>query len=448
MISNLPVSVLHEARYYLIHVFGKVASQTLEAAIRTSITASIAKGKPITGIFKPECTKHNDATIDVQQGNGPWRLAAPGPRWSYAASWAVSAEKELENPFLIEVQLRVSGGSVGIGCVTHDYSEFKGKEVFIEPAQTLQTAKVVVDDISGLGHLIIRNVDVAGSPAQVEVVAINVFIAEPAAPKQQSALLSLEKNRLSISDRNAILGGASPVRVERHHYLSDTGLANLEYMSRLPGIEADGIDGVMQQLTLARAVRADLDLCEPGTVWVLSGVRDPLDLSVAAFFQNLPIYCPWLDYSIERADYAADQLIEFFRVEFDRMLSAKPPRNFQEALLNLKLGGPEKWFDEEFRELYDVDVCELRMRRSEPFIRFRSGKFRFLIYRTELLSSAIYEVLRAIGTPPFKDVKDENVGREKDYSSIYRLFKQKFRPPSQIMDYYFGGWFSRNFYGK
>jgi hypothetical protein len=138
-----------------------------------------AKGKPIAGIFQPECTKHNDATIDVREGNGPWRLTAPGPRWSYAASWAVSTEKELESPFLIEIELRVGGGTIGIGCVTRDCSKFKGKEVFVEPAQTIQTATVVVDDVSYLGHLIIRNADIAGSAAEIEVVAINTFIAKP-----------------------------------------------------------------------------------------------------------------------------------------------------------------------------------------------------------------------------------------------------------------------------
>jgi hypothetical protein len=34
---------------------------------------------------------------------------------------------------------------------------FNGKEVFVEAAQALQTATVVVDDIPDLGHLIVRN---------------------------------------------------------------------------------------------------------------------------------------------------------------------------------------------------------------------------------------------------------------------------------------------------
>ena len=169
-----------------------------------------AKGKPLTGIFEPICTKHNDATIEVEQ-NGSWRLTAPGPRWSYAASWAVSTDKELESTFLIEIELRVSGGSIGIGGVARDWSTFKGKEVFVEPAQMLQTATVVVDDSSDLGHLIIRNTDIAGKTAHIEVGAIEAFTAEPGAPKRQSALLSSQKKRLPISECDVILHGGEAV---------------------------------------------------------------------------------------------------------------------------------------------------------------------------------------------------------------------------------------------
>jgi len=178
---------------------------------RGKLRSEYARGKPLTGIFKPECVKHNDATIEVRQENGPWRLTAPGPQWSYAASWPVSSEKELESEFLIEIQLRVSEGTIGIGCTTRDLSTFKGKEVLVESAQTLQMATVLVDDISDVGHLVIRNADIASRAAHIEVVAINAFIAEPAAPKQQSALLSLQKKRLSISECEVILHGGEAV---------------------------------------------------------------------------------------------------------------------------------------------------------------------------------------------------------------------------------------------
>jgi hypothetical protein len=79
-----------------------------------------------------------------------------------------SAETELGSTFLVELEPRVSGGTIGIGCVTRDYSMFNGKEVFVEPAQALQTATVVVDDIADLGHLIVRNADIADTAAQIE----------------------------------------------------------------------------------------------------------------------------------------------------------------------------------------------------------------------------------------------------------------------------------------
>lgn len=246
-------------------------------------------------------------------------------------------------------------------------------------------------------------------------------------------------------------GGKS--RIEHHHYLSDEWLANLESMCRLPGIPADVFGDVMHRLTLAHAVRDELDAYLDGDVscgvWVITGVRHPLDLSVAAFFQNLRIYCPSLDYDDDKADCLADRLIEFFNSQFDRMLLGKPATSFPEAHLDLTLRGPEWWFDKEFRPFYDVDVYERPIGQSQPFISFSNNKFNFLIYRTEFLSSAIHPILRTIGAPAVVgEISSFNVGEEKDYSNIYRVFKRRFKPPVSVMDYYYSGPFFRHFYGE
>jgi hypothetical protein len=241
-------------------------------------------------------------------------------------------------------------------------------------------------------------------------------------------------------------GGTS--RIERHHYLSDDGLTNLESMCRLPGIQSESFRSVMHQLNVARAVRDELDTDASCGVWVLTGIRHPLDLSLSAFFQNLSTYCPWLDYDDDKADCTADRLIEFFNSQCDRMLLGKPATSFQEALLDLTLRGPEPWFDREFRPCYDVDVYERHIGRSEPFVSFRSGKFNFVIYRTELLSSAIDPLLQRIGVSPVvREMSSFNVGEEKDYSNVYRVFKRRFKPSSSVLDYYCGGRFFRHFYG-
>jgi FkbM family methyltransferase len=166
-----------------------------------------AKGEPLTGVVSPEVKKHNDATIELQQKNGPWRLTAPGPRWSFAASWIVSTRKRSEKPLLIEIELRASGGTVGILCQELDYSTPRGKEVIVEPSPALQKATVVLENLSEPFQLIVRNADIASRAAQIEVVAINAFIAEPSAPQKESAVLSLRKTQLSISECDRILHG-------------------------------------------------------------------------------------------------------------------------------------------------------------------------------------------------------------------------------------------------
>jgi len=79
--------------------------------------------------------------------------------------------------------------------------------VFVEPAQTPQTATIVVDDLSDLGHLMVRG----WQHYQIEVVAISTFIAEPAAQKEQSGLLGSKRKRLSISECDVILRGGETV---------------------------------------------------------------------------------------------------------------------------------------------------------------------------------------------------------------------------------------------
>jgi hypothetical protein len=272
----------------------------------------------------------------------------------------------------------------------------------------------------------------------------------PAEQQPQRYYLIHQAGKVASQTLEAALRNSVPphTRIERHHYLSEAGLNRLEAMSRLEGIEADGAAGVMHQLTLARAVRAEVDASEAGSVCVLSGIRDPLEQSISAFFQNLPIYCPWLDYSVEQTEITAQKLIEFFARQSDSMLGGKPPGSFPEALVRLKLRGIETWFDEEFQGFYGIDAYENHLGINTPFIVLRSSRFKVILYRTELLSRAMIDLLRQMGAPRIQIANSRNVGREKDYAHIYQAFRRKFRPSSAVMDYYCGGRFYRHFYGQ
>ena len=175
------------------------------------IRAAHQKGEALLGLVAPDWKALNEATIEFQQESGIWRLTAPGPRWSFAASWTIASEGQWQGAAIIEIDLRVSGGTIGVVCQSRDYSTQRSKEALIDPSPALQKAAVLIEDLSEPCYLVIRNNDSAGGAAQIEIVAINAFAAEPAAPEDERPLLSPQKTRLSIAECDGILrGGAEP----------------------------------------------------------------------------------------------------------------------------------------------------------------------------------------------------------------------------------------------
>jgi hypothetical protein len=245
----------------------------------------------------------------------------------------------------------------------------------------------------------------------------------------------------------AIRTSSPNARTERHHYLSARGLVYLESICQLPGIGADLLGGVANQLAAARAVSAELASRQTECSWVITGVRDPLDLCISAFFQNLPIYCPWITYDDANLDAETVHLIEFFTAEFDRMVKQQPAATFQDALIDLKLRGPAPWVDQEFNEFYGVDIYSKRMNRSTPFISLEEGSLNLIVYRTELLSTALHTLLRTVGLSPVSQIMKINTAESKIYSRLYKRFREEFRATRTMINYYYGSKFFQHFYG-
>ena len=232
--------------------------------------------------------------------------------------------------------------------------------------------------------------------------------------------------------------------IERHHFLSDKGLDYLDAMCQLPGVDTNQIGGISHQLRLATAVRAEIASSAFDNIWVLCGVRDPLTLTVSAFFQNLDLYCPWVDYDPANLEVETARLLEFFTFAFERMLSGRPISTYIEALLHLKLRGPERWFEQEFNEFYGVDIYQHPF-GDAPFIQFQHDRFKFCIYRSETLPTALPALLTAMGLPAMA-TKDRNVGASKPYAALYHAFRKKFKPSRSMMSYYYDNRFYRHFY--
>jgi FkbM family methyltransferase len=142
---------------------------------------AFAAETPLPGLFEPAPVLHNDARSEGDT------LVLPGPRWSYAASFPL-AEAPPEGPLLVEAEVEVLAGAVGLGGLTADMGAFLGKEVMLSAAPGVQTARLLVPEAGGLGHLVLRNVADDGAEGRASLRALRAATARPATPRLSRVL--------------------------------------------------------------------------------------------------------------------------------------------------------------------------------------------------------------------------------------------------------------------
>ena len=174
---------------------------------------ALEKGTRIAACFGPGPVLHNAASITPQNHRDALLISVPGPRWSYAASWSTLTFQTIRGPLVIEVEMAVTGGEVGLGCVSPAMDAYLGKEVFISAISGRQTITLAVPDGAAVGHVMLRNADPRGREATVRVDRISAFQALPASLRSPSPLLAREKLRLSLAECEAALAGTEPSAV-------------------------------------------------------------------------------------------------------------------------------------------------------------------------------------------------------------------------------------------
>ncbi len=246
-------------------------------------------------------------------------------------------------------------------------------------------------------------------------------------------------------------------RVERHHYLEPSNLAEVERLCNEAPPSAQ-VQSLRKQTQEARNAFAALSRQDPRNVWVLTGFRDPMDFAISAFFQNLSYYCPSYVspepgelYDQDRFDQQVDIVIEAFNKEVEaylgRVRAGSGVRNVRELDLRRKLQNLGEWFDKEFKPLYGIDVFTMEF-ANLPFVRFAFGNVNFLVYRMETFHEAAESILRELPLPAGCRLISENLSSAKDYAVLYRRFRERFVPSETMVEYYYGGKFFKHFYAS
>ena len=168
------------------------------------------KGRPIADCFAAKPALHGQASIASPDNCDAAVISVPGPRWSYAASWAKSASANLQGPLTVEIEITITGGEVGLGCVSPAMDTYLGDEAFVPGAAGPQSILLSIPDGAAVGHLMLRNADANGRNASARVHRIGVFRRIPASARPVSPLLAKNKRRLSLAECEGALSGLEP----------------------------------------------------------------------------------------------------------------------------------------------------------------------------------------------------------------------------------------------
>lgn len=370
-------------------------------------------------------------------------IVEAGPRqWHYG--WeAAPTDQYFDGRLAVTVRAHVRRGMVGIGVLNRDRQEFF-HEIWLAEGEGPQTIQLMTPEFSELGPLVVRNYSDKGS-SQVE---IEVIGAEPTA---YDLYLVYQPGKVASQSIEAMLQRIlPPEHVERHHYLSAEALAAAMTGAEAPRSDAATYDyyygqgGVLEQVQAASRARAKVARVGAKRTLIITGIRNPIAYSIAAFFQNLDVYCPWLTYEGDRTELEADRVLRYFSDQLSRVADRMPPESAADAVAQQKIVHPGIWFETEFQRFTDIDVYAASL-RSEPFSTFCANNSTVLLYRYEALASSMTPMLRSVGLMPVA-VPAVNVGSQKRYAAIYDAFQHRFATTSAVRKVLLENDYTRRFY--
>jgi hypothetical protein len=146
-------------------------------------------------------------------------------------------------------------------------------------------------------------------------------------------------------------------------------------------------------------------------LYVISVVREPIGRNVSCFFQNLKKYT---GYSPKELNISTESLIEIFLSDLPHEL-------------------PLKWFDDNIKKNFDIDVFETPF-PSEGFCTYHHDNVHLLVLKLEINDEVkIAAIKNFLGLKNF-ELFNANIGNEKDYASTYKEFKKQLILPDHYID--------------
>jgi hypothetical protein len=256
---------------------------------------------------------------------------------------------------------------------------------------------------------------------------------------QQPLLLIYQVGKVGSQTIEATLRNALPRHIiHRLHYLSSQRVAWSR--SRLNSqILPDSVrDSVRQQIELANLLRHAVWVrrylrplaMKVAKINIITGVRDPIALTLAALFQNHTTFFE----SLEEIDTTSCENLLLGRGQHGELV-ARTQREIQE------------WFDAELKQLIGLDVYKVTFPREKGYCIYENHFARVLVYRFENLQSleSMIEEFLGLKVPA---ILSRNLSSTKEYANQYEAVRREVRLPDSFLEHQYNTKLAAHFYSK
>lgn len=164
---------------------------------------------------------------------------------------------------------------------------------------------------------------------------------------------------------------------------------------------------------------------------LITFVRDPISIAVSDFFMQLFEFMPD---QVEKN--GLDDLVRLQEL-FGRIMCNNELLEPLEQFLKLIVDYPLIWFDDELKEVFDIDVFSKPFDRELGYGYFSTPDCDLLLMRSDLLDSVGASSLSQFLGTPIAQLQSKNLASVTSYGTLYSEFTNALSLPSEVVRKYF-----------
>ena len=270
------------------------------------------KGNEVLNVFEFRPQSHNNARVENDQGS--IHVFHEGARWDYVVTFEKLKRFDLIGSVIIEIDIDLTMGTLGVGCLDFDQKEFKGKEVELYNMDAVQTLSFCIEKIEEISCLVVRNINSLGAHSSFRIHSIRVFEGiKDLYPS--SRLTSLKKDLISLQAFSEVL---SLIGGRQKENKSEDLLIRVVSLDEV-GNELNFLDGFQSPSKIYRHSLLDLDR-EPNDFLLFSYLYKNLSptnhLEINPPTGINPIICAKsCNADIWRGSYSEEDIMKFKNVD-------------------------------------------------------------------------------------------------------------------------------------